>query len=111
MITWTASTGYKFGEGPCAQCLPKYVRNFELAFRYEYYQNVQVANQVSPGLTDQFATRTYTAGINYYIHGNKAKIQLNYNHQRNPDNEKVGGVPVFHGVRNDSLMLGFQVYF
>ncbi len=111
MITWSASTGYKLGQGPCAQCLPKFSRNLELAFRYEYFQNVQVANQVNPGLTDQFATRVYTTGINYYIQGNNAKIQLNYNHLQNPDNEKIGGVPVFHQVRNDSLILGFQVYF
>jgi hypothetical protein len=82
-----------------------------LALRYDYYQNVQVANQAAPGNTDLFATRTVTAGVNYYIKGNNAKVQFNYNWTMNPDNETTNGVKVFHQVRNDSLMLGFQAYF
>lgn len=105
------SAGYLLGDGPCAKCLPSWARKLEPVFRYEYAENVQVANQVRPYLTDVFATRVYTAGINYYISGKGTKIQFNYNHIQNPDSEKVGGVSVFHQVKNDNFVVNFQVSF
>ncbi|HLX63169.1 MAG TPA: porin [Planctomycetota bacterium] len=108
---FSASAGYLLGDGPCASHLPWWARHIEPVFRYEHAQNVEVANQVRPYLTDVFATQIYTAGVNYYINGKGTKVQVNYNHVHNPDSEKVAGVPVFHQVKNDNFIINFQIAF
>ncbi|MCY3018179.1 MAG: hypothetical protein NTW87_03990 [Planctomycetota bacterium] len=107
---WYASAGYKVGDSPYAATLPTWFQPFEFALRYEALQNTQVADLVKPDHTDNFKTQVYTGGINYYMSGHNAKIQLNYNHVLNPDG---GNNPNrnFHDVRNDSLVVNFQVGF
>jgi phosphate-selective porin len=109
---WNVSAGYRLGERPSAKCvLPEWARKLEVAFRYESIQNVQIANVVTPYRTDDFSTRVYTAGVNYYILGNSARLQVNYNHLHNPDTARVGSLPVFHQVKNDNLIVNFQLAF
>ena len=79
-----------------------------MALRYEWFQNVQVADLIKPYRTDVFATRVYTAGVNYYLVGN-TKVQFNYNHVLNPESHNPN--LVFHQVRNDSILINFQVAF
>lgn len=105
---WNASIGYKLGDGPCAGSLPEFARKLEVALRYEWFQNVQVANPANLNRTSVYATRVYTAGVNYYIVGN-TKIQFNYNHVLNPESRDPR--LVFHQVRNDSILVNFQVAF
>ena len=108
------AAGYRLGEsvfagGDCG-CggLPKWARNFEFAFRYETYQNVEVADLVDSGRTDVFKTSVYTAGVNYYLQGN-TKIQLNYNAINNPESGIANRV--FHNVRDNAFVVNFQVAF
>ena len=81
-------------------------RNFEVDFRYESAPNVFIAKPGRPNFTNVYSSTVYTSGVNYYIKGDNAKIQLNYNVVQNPDGP--AGQP-FHNVRNDSLVLNFQV--
>lgn len=106
---WYASAGYKVGDSPSAGSLPTWFKPFEFTFRYEAFQNTQVADLVKPDHTDNFKTQVFTGGINYYIKGHNAKIQLNYNHVVNPDDSNASRN--FHDVRNDSLVANFQVGF
>ena len=61
--------------------------------------------------TDLFKTQVYTAGINYYIKGHNAKIQLNYNVVDEPEGNANGANREFHQVRNDNFVVNFQVWF
>ena len=86
-------------------------------------ENILVADLVQPNAhTDVFATDVWTAGINYYIKGNNAKIQLNYNMVDSPDagatvtrgfpgavGTATGPRRNFRGVDNNSLIVNFQV--
>jgi hypothetical protein len=107
---WYFSTGYKIGEAPCAADAPMWLKNTEFAFRYDVFQNVQVADLVRPDHTDVFKTQVITAGMNYYIKGHNAKIQLNYNWVNEP-NDRSNAVRSFHEVKNDNFVVNFQVWF
>ena len=101
---------YNFGDSalntPCSR-LPTWARNLEVLFRYERYQNVQIADALRPDHTDVYFTGVYTGGINYYLNGKATKIQLNYNVLNNP---VVNTADVhFHNVRNNILVVNFQV--
>lgn len=112
MDGWYFSTGYKIGDSIFAGCVPKWFKPFEFAFRYESVQNVQVADLNKPDHTDVFRTQVYTGGINYYIKGHNAKIQLNYNRVIDPDGRDNGGNRNFHqDLRNDSILANFQLAF
>ncbi len=102
-----AAIGYKISESRFADCSCNWLKNFEFALRYDQFQNVQVADPASPERTNNYITKVYTGGINYYIKGNDAKIQLNYNNVSNPQNS----IANFHNVRNDSFVVNFQVAF
>ena len=102
-----AAIGYKISESHFADCSWSWLKNFEFAARYDQFQNVQVADPASPERTNNYRTQVYTGGINYYIKGNDAKIQLNYNNVVNPQNS----IANFHNVRNDSFVVNFQVAF
>lgn len=107
---WNASIGYRFADAPWLKCAPKWVRNLEVLARYEAFQNVQVADLVKPNHTDVFTSRLITGGVNYYLTGN-TKVQFNYTHVHNPDGEGVGFNRNFHQVRNNSILVNFQVAF
>jgi hypothetical protein len=116
------ATGYKISDSVFKDSAPGWLKNFEFAFRYEQFQNVTVGDLVNGDRhTDVFATDVWTAGINYYIKGDNAKIQINYNVVDNPD----AGATVtrgftaangadhfrrnFRAVDNNSLVVNFQV--
>jgi len=108
---WFISTGYKIADSRWADCSYSWLKPFEFAFRWDHFQNVQVADLVNPSHTDDFATDVYTLGVNYYIKGHNAKIQANYNIVNNPDGDSAGANRTFHDVRNDSFVVNFQVSF
>lgn len=105
--------GYKLSDSklfcPDSHC---FLKNFEIDFRYESAPNVLINDPIDTGRADGnnrtnvYSTKVYTGGINYYIAGNNAKIQLNYNHLDNPDGPSSAP---FHRLQNDSLVLNFQV--
>jgi hypothetical protein len=77
---YTSSIGYRLGESKMfCNGAPIYLKGLELVGRYDHFQNIDVANVVTPYRTDRFYTTVYTAGLNYYIKGSNAKIQANYN--------------------------------
>ncbi len=103
--------GYKLGETPYAKCMACWARNLEFAYRHEqmenlFYQNLQDTNR---GL-DVFRTTVDTLGMNYYIVGHQAKIQLNYNFVHEQHDHSTGDRQI-REVRNDNLVLSFQVAF
>ena len=104
---WFVSTGYKLDQlSACS--VPAWVRNLEFAFRYDTYQNVEIADLVRNDHTDVFATSVYTAGIHYWISGD-TKIQADYNVVENPsaNNPNIR----FHNVKNNMFIVNFQVAF
>jgi hypothetical protein len=105
---WYLSTGYKLSDSVFCSNMPGWLKPFEFAARYDVFENVQITDLVTATHTDNFKTQIYTAGINYYIKGHNAKIQLNYNVVDEPDGKN--GAP-FHQVRNDNMVVNFQVWF
>ncbi|HLX64512.1 MAG TPA: hypothetical protein VKX17_24785 [Planctomycetota bacterium] len=98
--------GYKLADSPMfCNCGSSMWKNFELAFRYEVAPNV-FYSAPNPQQTNVGYTHVYTPGINYYIKGNSAKLQVNYNFVQQPDGPL--GQP-FHHTRADSLAVNFQV--
>jgi hypothetical protein len=120
---FTFSTGYRISDSVFKDSAPGWLKNFEFAFRYEQFENIMVADLVRPEFrTDVFATDVWTAGINYYIKGDNAKIQINYNVVDSPDagatvrrgfpgavGTATGPRRNFHAVDNNSLVVNFQV--
>lgn len=104
------ATGYRIDRSIWADDVPGWFKPFEFAFRYDKFQNITVGDLVRPEeRTDVFSSTVYTAGINYYIKGNNAKIQLNYNWCDEP--QSTADTPNRHlrEVRNDNLIVSFQV--
>lgn len=108
---WYAATGYKIQDSVFAQDVPRWAKGFEFLFRYDVFENVNVADLITPSQTDVFKTQVFTLGVNYYIKNHNAKIQLNYNIVDNPDGDNSNGTRNFHDVKNDSLVVNFQVAF
>jgi Phosphate-selective porin O and P len=106
---WYASTGYHIGNSIFKDSAPSWLKNLEFAARYEEFENVQVTDLVNEEHTDNFETKIWTAGVNYYIKGHNAKIQLNYVIVDDPDVDTAGRS--FHDVDNDTFVVNFQVWF
>ena len=104
---WYAAAGYKISDSVFCQSAPAFLRAFEFAGRFERFQNVQVADLNDPNLTRVYYTTMTTAGINYYIRKNNAKIQLNYTTVEDPTSQIMG----FHNVKNNVFAANFQVAF
>jgi len=100
--------GYRISDSCWCDCSNGWLKNFEFAARVDMFQNVMTANAADPSVTDVFRTVVYTGGINYYIKGNNAKIQLNFNAVNNPEGTAAHS---FHTVNNDSFVMNFQVAF
>jgi hypothetical protein len=106
------ATGYKLMDGRWSEDVPHWMKGFEFTARYDVFQNVQVADLVTPNQTDVFKTQVYTAGINYYIKNQNAKIMLNYNIVDNPEGRDNAGNRNFRqDVKNNSIVVSFQVAF
>jgi len=117
---WYVSTGYKLSDSIWADDLPWWLKPCEFTFRYQTYGNIQQAD-VTYGVDNLgdrrhqvFKTSIYTAGLNYYIKGHNAKVQINYNWVREPNDEHggqylLGSDSHNRGVRNDNLVVNFQV--
>ncbi|MGD0090232.1 MAG: porin [Planctomycetota bacterium] len=103
-----AAAGYKIMDSRWAEEAPHWAKGFEILGRYDEFQNVEVADLVRPDHTDVFRTQVWTAGLNYFFKGNNAKIQLNYNTVINPVSHNPN--LVFHDVKNDNLVVNFQVW-
>ena len=102
------ATGYQISKSIFKDKVPKWFQPFEFTFRYEQFENVTTSDLISPNIkTDTFASDVYTAGFNYYIKGHNAKIQANYHWAGEPNRDM--GVRKVREVRNDSLIVAFQV--
>jgi hypothetical protein len=108
---WYVATGYHFGHTECAERFPSALRNVELAFRYERMRNLFFHDLVAQERRlDVFKTQVFTAGVNYYILGQRAKLQLNYNwvnEQDDVDNTDRQ----FREVQNNNVVLNLQTSF
>ena len=104
------SVGYKFSDSPWFNCgcNNSWLKPFEFDFRYEQFDNVMIASAVNNADTNVYETKVATPGVNYYIKGHNAKIQLNYNFVRNPEGPAYAK---FHNVKGDNLVINFQVMF
>ena len=111
-----AAVGYKLSDSifnsgggcGCSGGLPSWLIPVEFAARYQQYYNVEIVDPAFANRTNVYQTKEWTAGINYYIKGQNAKIQLNYNVMENP--QGPASAP-FHNVRNNSFAVCFQVMF
>jgi hypothetical protein len=105
---WYVSTGYKLSDSIWADKVSKWVKPMEFTFRYETMRNLFFPDLTYGGRRqDIFSTSVYTAGINYYIKGHNAKLQLNYNWVREENPAKVER-PI-REVNNDNFVVNFQV--
>ena len=104
-----AAMGYRLNDSVFRDSCPSCLKSFEFAGRYQQFQNVLIANPVDSSSTLAFNTKVLTAGVNYYIKGNFAKIQANYNWVYDPTFNTPN--VAFHNLRNDSFALSFQVAF
>ena len=102
-----AAIGYKISESRFGEDCGGWLKNFEFAARYDTFTNVEIADPANPSRTNNYRTEVITGGVNYYIKGHDAKIQMNYNAMKDPD----GGHNNFHNVRNNSFVVNFQVAF
>ncbi|HYG74318.1 MAG TPA: porin, partial [Planctomycetota bacterium] len=106
---WYAAAGYKISDSVFCDSAPGWIKPFEVALRYDTFENVQVADLTNQNHTDNFSTNVWTVGLNYYIKGHDAKIQMNYNIVEDPDIDN--DARSFHDVKNNSFVVNFQVAF
>ena len=112
-----AAIGYKLSDSiwagdsdcGCGSKLPNCLKQMEFAARYDSFQNVQIANPANASDTQVYKTDIYTAGVNYYIKGNNAKIQFNYNVVVQPT--AGNGAFEFHQTKSNNFIMNFQVGF
>jgi len=101
-----ASAGYRLSESNYSQCLPCWAQGFEFNARFQRYTNVWTQNNSNAYKVETFATKQGTLGINYYLVGQNAKIQMNYDIVRDPKGQANAR---FHAVKNDFFSMSFQV--
>lgn len=107
---WNVSMGYKLSESLWADDVGGWVKPMEFVFRYDVMENLFYPDIPNPNRQiDVFETQVVTAGVNYYIKGHNAKIQFNYNWVIEDDDNDIAGARETREVRNDNLVLNFQV--
>jgi hypothetical protein len=106
---WFVSTGYKLSDSVWADECPGWLKPWEFAFRYDVFENIEAADLILPNHTDVFKTEVITVGVNYYIKGHNAKIQLNYMVIDEDDGKDTGAS--FKEVSNNTFVVNFQVAF
>ena len=109
---WFVSTGYKLADSAWnRECggMPSWLRPFELTFKYDTLQDVQIADPANSGKTLLRATNIWTSGVNYYIKGHNAKIQFNYNVVDYPASGRSD--IKFHQTNGNNFIMNFQVAF
>ncbi|MBE7467242.1 MAG: hypothetical protein HS116_27525 [Planctomycetes bacterium] len=106
---WNVSMGYKLSESLWADDVGGWVKP-EFVFRCDVMENLFYPDIPNPNRQiDVFETQVVTAGVNYYIKGHNAKIQFNYNWVIEDDDNDIAGARETREVRNDNLVLNFQV--
>ena len=111
---YSAAIGYKLSDSIFAESIKngcagfKELNNLEFALRFETYQNVAAESLTNPDRqTDLLETKVFTSGINYYIKGHDAKVQVNYDIVMDPNNANRG----IHSYKNNVLVVAFQLMF
>ena len=109
-----AAMGYKFSDSIFAKCLEngnaweKILHDMEFCARFEQFQNVAAESLSNPDRnTSLFRTNAFWGGINYYIKGYDARIQMNYIAVRDPVNALRG----IRDYSNNTFIMSFQVMF
>jgi hypothetical protein len=112
---WYFAAGYDLRDSAWKDSLPRWLKPTEFVFRYEDMQNLFYADLVGvfPAMNlrrrlDVFKTTVFTGGLNYYIKGHNAKVQLNYNVVCEESDVSKSFRQV-REVRNDNLVVNFQV--
>jgi hypothetical protein len=111
------ATGYKLSESIWKDKVWSMLKPVEFTFRAEQMQNLFFPDMVYPTRrADIFKTTVYTAGFNYYLKGNNAKIQLNYNRVIEGDEDNRNNIAGYtnysrstRAVQNDNFVVNFQV--
>jgi len=131
---WSITTGYHLGKSVWKDKLPSWSHGLELVLRYDVMENLfhhdltlgnsSVAAVAVQGgnvnrQLDVAKTQVMTVGFNYYIKGQNAKIQFNYNRVDEASRDQLqdpnqGGLPparprLVREVANDSFVFNFQV--
>ncbi|MCZ7645457.1 MAG: OprO/OprP family phosphate-selective porin [Planctomycetota bacterium] len=115
---WYVSTGYRISESIWGEGLRsggdfgKYVLEpMEFTFRFDRMENLFYQDLDNPGRElDVFTTDVITAGFNYYIKGHNAKLQVNYNWVNEEDKADNPNGRELREVRNNNLVVNFQVH-
>lgn len=108
---WYAAMGYHLGTSAFANCLDCWARGFEFVYRHEAMENLFYQSLVDTNRhLDIWETRVDTVGMNYYIKGHNAKIQVNYNFVSEQHDHSNGDRQI-REVKNNNLIVNFQVAF
>jgi hypothetical protein len=97
---------YNLGNSVFADDLPGFAKGFEFGVRFQRYDGTWTKAFRNTSQVDTHPTSQWTIGVNYYIKGHNAKIQMNYDIVDNPDGYSAYK---FHDVRNDFFSVNFQV--
>jgi hypothetical protein len=103
--------GYRFGDSCWAQHdMPSWLKPVEVLGRWEEYQNIDVADDSNPVKTNSFYTQVCTAGVNYFIKGQNAKVVANYNWVTLPMTHQ-NATRQFHKTDMNNFAFEFQIAF
>ena len=111
---WFFSTGYKLAQSRWVKdfdklslkLLGKALKNSEITYRYECYENTATESLTRPDVkSDLFKTTASTLGYNYYIDQYRARLQANYLFVNQPREPSRG----LRGPQSNMFVINFQV--